>query len=104
MWNEGRIGESELQARVVLIHKQGDADKFDNYMIISLLNTLYEVFAPLLHIRVSETLDRHLQQNNVGLGEREYGRGKHLTRRIIKYGESKKTATVSISRPVNSFR
>ena len=61
-WREEDIEEEELQARVVLIYKKGDTNKFENYRPISLLNTLYKVYAAIIQIRISDTLDKHLQQ------------------------------------------
>ena len=62
LWNEEEVPEEELEARVVLIYKKGDTNKFENYRPISLLNTLYKLFAALLQRRISETLDEHLQK------------------------------------------
>ena len=88
-WNEEYIEEEELQARVVLIYKKGDTNKFENYRPISLLNTLYKIFAALLHIRISETLDRHLQKTQFGFRKKKSTADAiHLIRRIIEYGES----------------
>ena len=66
-WNEEHIEESEQQALVVLIYRKGDDNKFENYRPISLLNTLYKMFAALLHIRISEALDRPHTKKQPGL-------------------------------------
>ena len=58
----GDIGEEELKARVVLIFKRGDTNKFETHRPIFLLNTLYNVFATLLKSRIAERLDEHLQK------------------------------------------
>ena len=44
-WREENIEEEDLKARVVLIFKKGDSNKFENYRPISSLNTLYKIFA-----------------------------------------------------------
>ena len=47
-WEQEDIDKEELKARVVLIYKKGDTNKFENYRPISLLNTLYKIFAATL--------------------------------------------------------
>ena len=47
-WEQEDIDKEELKARVVLIYKKGDTNKFENYRPISLLNTLYKIFAAIL--------------------------------------------------------
>ena len=53
--------EEMLKARVVLIFKKGDTNKFENYRPISLLNTLYKILAVIIQRRIAQTLDKHLQ-------------------------------------------
>ena len=48
-WNNEDIDTEKLKTRVVLIYKKGDTNKFENYRPISLLNTLYKIFAAILH-------------------------------------------------------
>ena len=50
-----------LKARVVLIYKKGDTNNFDNYRPISLLNSLYKMFAAILQRRIASVLDNDLQ-------------------------------------------
>ena len=88
-WREENIEEEDLKARVVLIFKKGDSNKFENYRPISLLNTLYKIFAAILQRRISSTLDRHLQKTQYGFRkDRSTADAIHLIRRIIEYGES----------------
>ena len=47
-WNHEDIDNEELKASVVLIYKKGDTNNFENYRPISLLNTLYKIFAAVL--------------------------------------------------------
>ena len=90
-WNQEDISEEELRARVVLIFKKGDTNKFDNYRPISLLNTLYKLFAAILQRRISETLDKHVQHTQYGFRKDESTADAiHLIRRVIEYGESTK--------------
>ena len=65
-WNTEDIPEEELTARIVLIYRKGDTNKFENYRPISLLNTLYKLFAAILQTRIANTLDPHLQKTQYG--------------------------------------
>ena len=81
----------ELKARVVLIYKEGDTNKFENYRPISLLNTLYKIFAAILQKRIASKLDKHLQKTQFGFRQdKSTGDAIHLIRRIIEFGESTK--------------
>lgn len=87
-WLNGNIPNEKLKARVVLIYKKGDTDKFENYRPISLLNTLYKIFTSLLQGRISRVLDRHLQQTQFGIRrDKSTGDAFHLIRRVVEYGE-----------------
>ena len=72
-WQDESISEEDLRARVVLIYRNGDTNKFENYRPISLLNTLYKLCAAILHIRISDTLDRHLQKTQYGFRKQKHG-------------------------------
>ena len=90
-WKHEDIREEDLRARVVLIYKKGDTNKFENYRPISLLNALYKIIAAVMQTRISNTLDRHLQTKKKQFGFRKdnsTGDAIHLIRRIIEYGES----------------
>ena len=88
-WRQENIDTEELEARVVLIYKKGDTNKFENYRPISLLNTLYEVFAAIIQKRISNKLDRHLQRTQFGFRQdKSTADAIHLIRRIIEFGES----------------
>ena len=39
--------------------------KFENYRPIQLQSTLYKLVAAILHIRISDALDRHLQKHTI---------------------------------------
>ena len=41
-WHGEEIPEEQMRARVVLIYKKGDTSKYENYRLISLLNSLYK--------------------------------------------------------------
>jgi hypothetical protein len=48
----------QLEARVTLIHKKGKTDQYENYRPISLLNTLYQIFAALIQKRLAKGTDK----------------------------------------------
>ena len=88
-WNDESIKEEHLRARVVLIFKKGDTNKFENYRPISLLNTLYKVFAAILQKRISAVLDKYLQKTQFGFRkDKSTADAIHLVRRVIEFGES----------------
>jgi hypothetical protein len=65
-WEHGDIDTEELKARVILIYKKGDTNKFENYRPISLLNILYKIFAAILQKRIAKNLDKHFQKTQFG--------------------------------------
>ncbi len=87
-WREEEIPEEQLRARVVMISKKGDTSNYENYSPISLLNTIYNIFAAILQRRIASRLDKHLQKTLYGF-KRKRGTADaiHLVRRIAEYGE-----------------
>ncbi len=90
-WNGEEIPEEQMRARVVLIYKKGNTSKYENYRPISLLNTLYKLFAAILQRRIAAKLDKHLQKTQFGF-RRNKGTADavHLVRRVAEYGEKNK--------------
>ena len=64
-WRNEEVPESQLQARIVLIFKKGDSSDLDNFRPISLLNSLYKIFAAIIPKWLSQTIDPFLQQNAI---------------------------------------
>ena len=90
-WEHENIDTEELKARVALIYKKGDTNKFDNYRPISLLNTLYKIFAAIVQKRIANNLDKHLQKTQFGFrADKATGDAIHLIRRVMEFGESTK--------------
>ena len=56
-WIGEEIDEEELMANVVMIFKKGDTSDLTNYRPISLLNTLYKLFAAILQKRIEDKID-----------------------------------------------
>ncbi len=70
-WNGKEIANEILQARVVQIHKKGDASKFENYRPIPLLKIPHTVFAAAVRNRLMEGMDPKLQHAQFGLDKAE---------------------------------
>ena len=88
-WNQEEIPSEVLKARVVLIFKKGDSSKWENYRPISLLNSLYKLFAAILKKRISHALDPYLQKTQYGFrANRSTADALHCVRRVIDVGES----------------
>ena len=47
-WDFEDIPQAELRARVVLIWKKGDTAQYLNYRPISLLNSVYKIYAGMV--------------------------------------------------------
>ena len=61
---------------------------FENYRPISLLNTLYKIFASILHHRISSVIDPHLQKTQFGFRKhRSTSDAIHAIRRLMDYSE-----------------
>lgn len=87
-WNNENIPEEMLKARVVLIYKKGDTSKYSNYRPMSLLNSMYKLFAAIIQKRLAAKLDKHLQQTQYGFrANRSTADALYLIRRIMEYGE-----------------
>ena len=87
-WNNEDIPEDMLKARIVLIYKQGDTNKYGNYIPISLLNSMYKLFAAVIQKRLASKLDRHLQKTQYGFrANRSTSDALYNIRRIMEYGE-----------------
>ena len=80
---------SEILARVILIFKKGDATLPENHRPISLLNTVYKIFAKIIHFRVSEAVGDKIQQMQFGFRtKRSTQYAVHLVRRLMDIGEA----------------
>ena len=76
-WEEEEIPEEVCQARIALIFKNGDTANQNNYRPISLLNSMYKIFAAILKHRIAEQLDKQLQTTQYG-----FRKGKSTTRAL----------------------
>ena len=87
-WARRHIPEEALKARVVFLYKKGDSSNLNNYRPISLLNSIYKIFAAFIQRRLSYMLARHLQRTQYGFRQRKStAQAIHLVRRAMEYGE-----------------
>eukprot|EP00975_Prorocentrum_lima_P042818 8994333-Prorocentrum_lima.AAC.1 len=87
-WIEEILPDSITDAQVVLIFKKGDTNLFENYRPISLLNSIYKVFAALIKLRLEEEVDSRLQKMQFGFRRnRSTSQALAVVRRISDYGE-----------------
>ena len=87
-WKEEDIPTETLKARVVLIYKKGDTSKYENYRPISLLNTIYKIYAGIIQKRLAKTLDGQLSQTQYGFRkDKSTGDAIQLVRRVTEYGQ-----------------
>ena len=91
------VPDELTRATVVLIHKKGSTAELKNYRPISLLNTLYKVFAAVLQRRMEKKVEEKLHDTQYGFRK---GRGTaeaiHCIRRIIDKGESTRKKTILV--------
>jgi len=91
-WIGEEIDEEELMANVVMIFKKGDTSDLTNYRPISLLNTLYKLFAAILQKRIEEQIDKYVQPNQFGFRKgKSTADAVHAIRRAMEYGEKQAT-------------
>ena len=65
-WSQGFFPEDKLNAYIASICKKGDPKKQENYRPISLLNTIYKIYAALLKRRLAGGIDNDLQETQYG--------------------------------------
>ena len=83
-----------LMARIVLIYKKGDTNLCENYRPISLLNTMYKIFAAAIQRRKEYGVDKHLQDTQYGFRKnRGTQEALYNIRRVITAGESSQNKT-----------
>ena len=92
-WENENMPDETLRARVVLIFKKGDTRKLANYMPISLLHSIYNILAAILHSMIEEKLDKHLRKTQYGFRKkRSTSTPVACVRRILDKAEATKSA------------
>jgi len=66
LWLNGECPSNVLKAFVASIYKKGDPKQQSNYRPISLLNSIYKIYAALLKGRLSSAIDKDLQRTQFG--------------------------------------
>lgn len=83
-FQEEHIPEDMLKAKVVLIFKKGSTDNLANYRPISLLNSIYKIYAAIIQNRVEQGIDDILQETQFGFRKKRGTDGAiHCIRRAI---------------------
>ena len=65
-WDQSIFPVEKLKAHIASIYKKGDPKKQENYRPISLLNSIYKLYAGMIQIRLADGIDGHLQQTQYG--------------------------------------
>ena len=87
-WNQEEIELEALQARVVHIYKKGCTSDLANYRPISLLNTMYKIFASIIQKRLADGIDAKMMRTQYGFRKaRSTQHAIHIIRRILEVGE-----------------
>eukprot|EP00969_Alexandrium_andersonii_P104231 4600386-Alexandrium_andersonii.AAC.1 len=61
-WTSEEVPAEVLRARVVFIFEKGDRSNLANYRPISLLSSLYKIFAAMVKNRLEAEVEKHLQR------------------------------------------
>ena len=73
-WNNTHFIEEEiLRAIVASLYKKGDTQDIANYRPISLLNSMYKIYAAIIKNRLQEGIEQHIHKTQYGF------RAKHST-------------------------
>ena len=87
-WTNEKLEREALQARVVHLYKKGCTSDMANYRPISLLNTLYKIFASIVQNRLANGMDKHMLKTQYGSRKaRSTQHAIHIIRRVLEAGE-----------------
>ena len=65
-WAQEEFPETFTEANIASIFKKGDTQNLANYRPISLLNTLYESVATIIHDRIASKIDSFIMNTQYG--------------------------------------
>jgi hypothetical protein len=96
-WVSEELPNEMNDARIVLIFKKGSTSNLENYRPISLLNTMYKIFAAIVQNRLADKLDKHLQRTQFGFRKnRSTAQALQCIRRVADHGEQTNTKTIML--------
>lgn len=82
-WSEEYIEREATRVVVVSIFKKGNAKKQENYRPISLLNSLYKLYAAIIKIRIEREAESKMQEEQFGFrAKRSTTQPIHIMRRL----------------------
>ena len=80
-----------------MIYKKGDSSSMENYRPISLLNSIYKIYAAVLKRRIAEALDDHIQKTQYGFRAKKSSTlALQCVRRLAEAGESTNSKTLLV--------
>ena len=93
IWEKGHIPDSWKEATVVSLYEGKGAETDPaNYRPISLLNTIYKVFASMIQARLATQREKQLRNTQYGSGaNRGTSTPLHILRRVMEYSEMTNT-------------
>ena len=65
-WEQEILPDDLEEANVVTLYKKGKVEDPANYRPISLLNSLYKIYASILEIRLADSIDNRISKNQYG--------------------------------------
>ena len=87
-WTSETVPAELLHAQVVSIFKKGDTQNVANYRPISLLNTIYKVYAQIVRSRIADVIDPHISKMQFGFRKnRSTVDALYIARRVQDIGE-----------------
>ena len=87
-WRTEQIHEEHLMAQVVTIFKKGSTEQISNYRPISLLNTVYKLFAAIVRKRLADHIDPFISESQFGFRrDRSTTQALFVARRLQDIGE-----------------
>jgi hypothetical protein len=94
LWKKEHIEKEYLRATVWVIYKKGSTAALENYRPISLLDSLYKIYAAIMQTKSADKLNFLYKRTQFGFRkDRSTGHAIHMVRRIAEHGEQTKTQT-----------
>ena len=86
---ETNTWDQELdKASVASIYKKGDSENLENYRPISLLQTMYKIYASLIKERIDAAIDENIYKTQYGFRKhRSTAQALYIARRLLDISE-----------------